>query len=495
MANPTTNLNIVLPVPGAASSKGTWGATVNDAFQSLDDVIVPITGGTFTGVVTMPSPVLTSPVLNTEVSGSAIKDEDNMASDSADHLATQQSIKAYVDAHPGDITGVTAGTGLSGGGTEGAPTLTLANTAVTAGSYGSSSAIPAITVDAQGRITAASTYAIDSTVAGASNGNAWLGTTINDAGATGNVAIGRYALDHGSIGHNNVAVGEWAMTSSGSGSGNTAIGRYASTAMSDGDYNCSLGYMSLYRVNDGDKNIGIGWEAGENITTGNRNIMIGNAIDADSATGDDQLNIGGVIKGNLSTLAVTLPGALTVTGGINSTTIGETAETTGKFTTGTFTTGVTTGNLSISSAISGSSVLDSDTMSGASSTTISTSESIKAYVDASSTSGDYVSAANGGTFSDAVTFTTCVADAVYMASGSGPTWVGIVGNTNALELKSGGNVTMYMVANGDVGIGITPPNGDKLHVAGDIVTSTTGKVKQKGAFMQSSTHQALTLGY
>jgi len=29
---------------------------------------------------------------------------------------------------------------------------------------------------------------------------------------------------------------------------------------------------------------------------------------------------------------------------------------------------------------------------------------------------------------------------------------------------------------------------------GAISTSTTGKVKQKGAFMQSSTHQALTLG-
>ena len=162
---------------------------------------------------------------------------------------------------------------------------------------------------------------------------------------------------------------------------------------------------------------------------------------------------------------------------------------------GTFTGAVTLPSPVINTGVSGSAVLDSDTMSGASSTTISTSESIKAYVDASSTSGDYVSAANGGTFSDAVTFTTCVADAVYMASGSGPTWVGIVGNTNALELKSGGNVTMYMVANGDVGIGITPPNGDKLHVAGDIVTSTTGKVKQKGAFMQSSTHQALTLGY
>ncbi len=41
---------------------------------------------------------LTSPVLNTGVSGSAILDEDAMGSNSATQLATQQSIKAYVDA-------------------------------------------------------------------------------------------------------------------------------------------------------------------------------------------------------------------------------------------------------------------------------------------------------------------------------------------------------------------------------------------------------------
>ena len=46
---------------------------------------------------TLTNKTLTSPVLNTGVSGTAVKDEDDMSSDSATHLATQQSIKAYVD--------------------------------------------------------------------------------------------------------------------------------------------------------------------------------------------------------------------------------------------------------------------------------------------------------------------------------------------------------------------------------------------------------------
>ncbi len=59
---------------------------------SLTDNADTSTNKTFT------TPTITSGVFNTGVSGSAVLDEDNMASDSATKLATQQSIKAYVDA-------------------------------------------------------------------------------------------------------------------------------------------------------------------------------------------------------------------------------------------------------------------------------------------------------------------------------------------------------------------------------------------------------------
>ena len=70
-------------------------AEFNSALQS--NSFTSLTGSETLTNKTLTSPTITSGVLNTAVSGSAFLDEDNMASNSATKLASQQSIKAYVD--------------------------------------------------------------------------------------------------------------------------------------------------------------------------------------------------------------------------------------------------------------------------------------------------------------------------------------------------------------------------------------------------------------
>ena len=55
-----------------------------------------------------------------------------------------------------DVRDITASTGLGKAGTAAVPILTLADTSVTAASYGTATAVPTLTIDAQGRITNAS---------------------------------------------------------------------------------------------------------------------------------------------------------------------------------------------------------------------------------------------------------------------------------------------------------------------------------------------------
>ena len=77
VTDPTTDRTITLP-----NATGT---------VSLIDATETLTNKTLT------APTVTSGVFNTAVSGTAVKDEDDMSSDSATAVATQQSIKAFVE--------------------------------------------------------------------------------------------------------------------------------------------------------------------------------------------------------------------------------------------------------------------------------------------------------------------------------------------------------------------------------------------------------------
>ena len=95
MANPTTNLNITLPVPGSEASRGGWGGTINDAVQSLDTAIaergVP-SGGTDDQILTKNGTTDYATEWATRLSSVGITGTDGIEVDSGSPVTTTGSI-------------------------------------------------------------------------------------------------------------------------------------------------------------------------------------------------------------------------------------------------------------------------------------------------------------------------------------------------------------------------------------------------------------------
>ena len=443
-------------------------------------------GGSLSGLetITAESVVATSNIVLNSYEVTDILDEDNMASDSDTALATQQSIKAYVDSvataadldFQGDSgTGavdldsqsldIAGGTGIETAAASQTLTVTLSDTAVTAGSYGSATEIPTFTVDAQGRLTAAGTASISTswTLAGDTGSETVAGgDTATFAGGT-NITTAASATDTLTIDLDD----DISLTSV------TATGAIEGGSLTDGTATLSAG--SLTGAVNGTFT---GTVTGGTLTDGTASINSG------AITGATDITATGTIQGNtLRDSILTINGG-TITGGVGA----------------SFSSTVSAGNLDASGGLvtfntlsdgtlTMSAILDEDNMASDSATALATQQSIKAYVDSSITGSGVAMNIQGDTGSGSIVFAT---DTLDIAGTANEIETNFDSGTDTLQIGLPDDVTMTNVTvsgtlnSDDITANTIEIDGD-MTVVGDTVMQGNLTVNGNTTIINSNT--------
>lgn len=263
-----------------------------------------LTGGGTSGAVTLnvDTSVVQSRVTGTCAAGSSIR-----------VIAGDGTVTCELDNDSGgDITGVTPGTGLTGGATSGDATLSVAFAGTGAANTSARS---------------------DHTHAGNGSNNLVVGPQAGGALTTGafNTAVGPQTLRQTTTGSRNIAVGFNTLDANTSGGDNVAIGSRVLSAnttafynvgvgsnvlplLASGQHNIGIGYDALFSLTSGTGNIALGGNAGINITSGTDNIMLGNQ---GNAADDHVMRLGTTLAFGQGQSKTFIAGVRGVTTGVN----------------------------------------------------------------------------------------------------------------------------------------------------------------------------------